>query len=291
MCLYRLGFRWMGMGLLGLIGFAACNNTSNKVGVSTEKDSVTADSAKKAYLAKTGTNAPKPPEQAFVADSNKLYVYLTFDDGPQPGTFSCYNICKAEGVKATFFMVALHEQRKRDGKQLVGMIRDGYPQFLLANHSFDHTMEHYKYFYQHPDMAFDNFMRAQDSLQVPKKIIRLPGNGGWVLPNHVKASHLVSAVAHRLDSAGYSVIGWDLEWNFNHKNARPVQSPEKLAAELDSAFSRHNEHIRNNVVILSHDRMFQRSGDSLSLVKFIQIIKQNPKYVLETVDHYPGIKK
>ena len=286
----RKGFRWIGMGLLGLIGFAACNNTPNKEGAAADKDSLTADSAKMAYLAKTGT-APKPPEQAFVADSNKLYVYLTFDDGPQPGTSNCYNICKAEGIKATFFMVALHQQRKRDGRQLVSMIRDAYPQFLLANHSFDHTMEHYKYFYQHPDMAFDNFMRAQDSLAVPKKIIRLPGNSGWVLQNQVKTSHLVNAVANRLDSAGYNVIGWDLEWNFNHKDARPVQSPEKLAAEVDSAFSRHNEHIRNNVVILSHDRMFQRSADSASLVKFIQIIKKNPKYVLETVDHYPGIKK
>ena len=286
----RKGFRWIGMGLLGLIGFAACNNTPNKEGAAADKDSLTADSAKMAYLAKTGT-APKPPEQAFVADSNKLYVYLTFDDGPQPGTSNCYNICKAEGIKATFFMVALHQQRKRDGRQLVSMIRDAYPQFLLANHSFDHTMEHYKYFYQHPDMAFDNFMRAQDSLAVPKKIIRLPGNSGWVLQNQVKTSHLVNAVANLLDSAGYNVIGWDLEWNFNHKDARPVQSPEKLAAEVDSAFSRHNEHIRNNVVILSHDRMFQRSADSASLVKFIQIIKKNPKYVLETVDHYPGIKK
>lgn len=290
MYLYQKGFRWMGMGLLGLIGFAACNNTSSTEAVTAEKDSLLADSAKQAYLDKTGT-APKPPEQAFVADSNKLYVYLTFDDGPQPGTLTCYNICKAEGVKATFFMVALHQQRKRDGKQLVGMIRNDYPQFLLANHSYDHTMEHYKYFYQHPDMAFENFKRAQDSLQVPKKIIRLPGNGGWVLQNHFKTSHLVSAVAHRLDSAGFNVIGWDLEWNFNHKDARPVQSPEKLAAEVDSAFSRHNEHIRKNVVILTHDRMFQRSVDSASLVKFIQIIKQNPRYVLETVDHYPGIKK
>jgi peptidoglycan/xylan/chitin deacetylase (PgdA/CDA1 family) len=288
MCLNKSAFRWLTIGLLGLFGFISCNNTPKEKAFlhPEQKD----DSAKKAYLTKIG-DAPKTPEQPFVADSNKLYVYLTFDDGPQPGSVTCYHICKAEAIKASFFMVALHQQRKRDGKQIVGMIRNGYPQFLLANHSFDHTMEHYQYFYQHPDMAFDNFIRAQDTLQVSKKIIRLPGNGGWVLQNQVRTSHLVSAVAHRLDSAGFTVIGWDVEWNFNHKNARPVQSPEKLAAQVDSAFSKHNEHIRKNIVILTHDRMFQRAEDSASLVKFIQILKQNPKYVFETVDHYPGAKK
>ncbi len=288
MYLYKSGFRWMTMGILGFFGFISCNNTP-KESAFLGKDP-TADSAKKAYFAKIGAIA-NAPEQPFVADSNKLYVYLTFDDGPQPGSVNCYNICKAEGIKATFFMVGLHQLKKRDGKQIVGMIRNSYPQFLLANHSYDHANEKYKYFYQHPDMAFETFLRAQDSLQVPKKIIRLPGNSAWVLQNQVKSSHLVSAVTHQLDSAGFSVIGWDLEWNFNHKNARPIQTPEKLAAQVDSAFSKHNEHTRKNIVILSHDRMFQRSADSASLVLFIQILKKNPKYVLETVDHYPGAKK
>ncbi len=288
MYLRQRGFRLIVIVFLGFFGFMSCNNTL-KENTFIEKDPM-ADSAKKAYLEKIGA-APKAPEQPFVVDSTKFYIYLTFDDGPQPGTINCYNICKGEGIKATFFMVALHQQRKRDGKQIVGMIRNSYPQFLLANHSFDHTMEHYQYFYQHPEMAFDNFMRAQDSLQVPKKIIRLPGNGGWVLQNQMKTSHLVSAVAHRLDSAGYNVIGWDVEWNFNHKNARPIQTPEKLAAQVDSAFSKHHEYMTKNMVILSHDRMFKRSEDSASLVKFIQLMKQNPKYVFETVDHYPGAKK
>jgi peptidoglycan/xylan/chitin deacetylase (PgdA/CDA1 family) len=278
----------LAIGLLGIFGCLSCNTTP-KENAFLDRDPK-ADSAKKAYLSKIGS-APQAPEKAFVADTNKLYVYLTFDDGPQLGTVSCYNICKAEGIKATFFMVALHQQRKRDGKQIVSRMRNSYPQFLLANHSYDHANEKYKYFYQHPEMAFETFLRAQDTLQVQKKIIRLPGNSAWVLQNQMKSSHLVSAVTHRLDSAGFSVIGWDVEWNFNHKNARPIQTPEKLAAQVDSAFAKHHEHTRKNLVILSHDRMFQRPADSLSLVKFIQILKQNPKYVFETVDHFPGAKK
>ncbi len=227
----------------------------------------------------------------FVYDSSKKYIYLTFDDGPQHGTTTCYQLCKDEKIKASFFMVGQHTLQKSDGRKIVSMIRESYPDFLLANHSFTHANGKYLYFYHHPQMAIQDFLQAQDTLHVPYKIIRLPGNRSWVREGEVKATTLVKPVAELLDSAGYNVIGWDVEWHFNHKNARPVQTPAKLAAEVDSAFARNDSHSPNHVVILSHDRMFQRPGDADSLAKFIRILKQNPQYVFETVDHYPGLKK
>jgi peptidoglycan/xylan/chitin deacetylase (PgdA/CDA1 family) len=229
--------------------------------------------------------------QPLVQDSTKQYIYLSFDDGPQPGTMICYDILKQANVKASFFMVGLHAARKSDGKKIVALIRESYPQILLANHSYTHANDKYYYFYQHPEMAEQDFYKAQDSLHVPYKIARLPGNSAWSRQNEIKASNLVRPVTTLLDSAGYNVIGWDVEWRFNHKNARPVQSPEKLIAEVDSAFARNHTHVKNQLVILSHDRMFQRPGDADSLAKFINLLKQNPNYILETVDHYPGLKK
>ena len=223
-------------------------------------------------------------------DTNQLTIYLTFDDGPQKGTIGCYNICKSLGVKASFFMVGLHQRIKSDGKQLVSMIRNGYPQFLLANHSYSHANDKYKDFYHRPQAALNDFLSTQDSLQVPKKIIRLPGNSAWVRASDVKSSHLVHDVTHLLDSAGYNVIGWDLEWNFSHKTGRPIQSPEKLANQVDSAFAHRNMHIPKHLVILTHDRMFQRPVDSIALVTFIGLLKHNSNYVFETVDHLPGLK-
>lgn len=224
-------------------------------------------------------------------DSTKKYIYLTFDDGPQPGTVACYQCCKQLGVKASFFMVGLHTERKTDGKQIVAMIRDSYPQFLLTNHSYSHAWDKYRFFYHHAEDARADFERAQILMHVPYRIIRLPGNSAWVREGELKASSLVKPVTQLLDSAGYNVMGWDLEWNFNHKNARPIQHPEKLAAQVDSAFAKNRTHVKNHLVILTHDRMFQRGYDTDSLVKFISILKQNPAYVFETVDHYPGLKK
>lgn len=241
--------------------------------------------------AKVQQPADKFAWQPLVYDSTKKYIYLTFDDGPQHGTMECYTLLKQGGIKASFFMVGLHTARKSDGKKIVSMIRESYPQILLANHSYTHANDKYIDFYHHPDKAEQDFYKAQDSLHVPYKIVRLPGNRSWVREGEVKATRLVRPVAELLDSAGYNIIGWDVEWNFNHKNARPVQSPAKLAAQVDSAFARMDTHTPRHLVILSHDRMFQRPGDADSLAKFINILKQHPDYVFETVDHYPGLKR
>lgn len=226
--------------------------------------------------------------QPIVYDSTKQYIYLTFDDGPQNGTEACLNLCKQLQVKATFFMVGrlpIDSIRKK----LVRNIKHGYPQILLANHSYTHANSRYKYFYHHPRMALYDFLAAQKVLTVPFKIIRLPGNPAWVTNKGVKASKLVWPVCELLDSADYHVAGWDVEWNFNHKNANPIETPQKMLQYVDSAFAKGRVHTPNHLVILTHDRMFRKPNYTDSLSKFIQLLQKNPRYVFETIDHYPGI--
>ncbi len=222
-------------------------------------------------------------------DSTKRYIYLTFDDGPQNGTKACLEICRNMGVKATFFMVGRHANSAAT-KKLVSEIHDAYPQMLLSNHSSSHANGHYKYFYLHPRMAQQDFLYAQRTLHVPYKIIRLPGNNAWVRKDVEKASDLVRPVCRLLDSAAYNVIGWDLEWCFNHKNSNPIQSPQRLANQVDTAFANGKVHAKNHMVILTHDRMFRNPNYMDSLAKFINIIKKDPRNIFETVDHYPGVK-
>ncbi len=225
-----------------------------------------------------------------VYDSNKQYIYLTFDDGPQHGTTAVFDLCRKLGVKASFFMVGEHATDKRE-KEIVATIRNAYPQSLLCNHSTTHANGHYNFFYHHADSALKDFLLAQQTLRVPYQIIRLPGNSAWVKQGQVKASKLVDPVCLLLDSAGYNIIGWDVEWSFNHKTANPVQTPEKMIAIVDSTMARKHTHTSNHLVILSHDRMFRNPNYTDSLARFIELLKQNPNYVFETVDHYPGLKQ
>ena len=264
--------------------FAGCNNdTTHQTTVSDTTATVVA----KPLPDTVNKFAWKP----VTYDSTKKYIYLTFDDGPQNGTVACFNLCQQLGVKATFFMVGLHTQRKSDGKEIVHKIREAYPQILLANHSYSHAYDKYHYFYEHPTESQNDFYNCQQLLNVPYKIIRLPGNSAWVRQNEVKSTKLVHPVTVLLDSAGYNVIGWDVEWSFDHKTANPIQRPEKMAAMVDSALSKNNVHTKNHVVILSHDRMFRNPNYTDSLAKFITLLKRNGNYVFETVDHYPNLKK
>lgn len=233
----------------------------------------------------------KPVQKPLTADTSIRHIYLSFDDGPQHGTLECFELCQKLGVKATFFMVGQHQAQKPDGKILVSLIRKSYPQSLLANHSYTHASNRYRYFYRHPQMAARDFFRAQDSLQVGVNIARLPGNRAWVTHAGIRASGLVRPVAMLLDSAGYNVIGWDVEWSFGRKSERPVQSPAQMLQLIDSAFARKDTHTTHHLVILTHDRMFRKSTDLDALARFIALLKQRPKYVFETLDHYPNLKK
>ena len=123
-------------------------------------------------------------------DTTKKYIYLTFDDGPQHGTTACVETIKKEQVKASFFMIG-NQINDVYLKKLVASIRNDYPQILLANHSFTHAGNKYIYFYHHPQMAFNDFIQAQETINIPFKIIRLPGNSAWIGANSIKTSPLV----------------------------------------------------------------------------------------------------
>lgn len=223
-------------------------------------------------------------------DTSKQYIYLTFDDGPQNGTVACYQLCKKMGVKATFFMVGNHASSPHL-KQIVKDIKNSYPEMLLANHSTTHANGKYRYFYNHDSLAAEDFFLAQKKLEVPFKIIRLPGNASWVRENELRSNELTKPVCKKLDSVGYNVIGWDVEWNFSHKNAKPLQSAEKMVKKVEAAIKENELNVKKHLVILTHDRMFRNPNYTDSLAKFITRLQQNKNYVFETVDHYPGLKK
>ncbi len=226
-------------------------------------------------------------------DPTKQYIYLTFDDGPQPpGTLNVFDLCKRLGVKATFFMVGAHVTDDYR-KSFVDSIRDSYPQLLLCNHSTTHAFsDKYKLFYNKPDSALQDFLKAQQTLGVKYKIIRLPGNSAWVRQGEVFSTKQCRPVCKLLDSVGYNVIGWDVEWDFSKGKGvqHPVQSTDKIMQMIQYALDNHTTHTANNVVLLSHDRMFAQPASVDTLTKFIMALKNNPHYVLQTIDKYPRLK-
>lgn len=223
-------------------------------------------------------------------DSNTKYLYLSFDDGPLFGTSACITICEDENVKATFFQIGLHQSRSNWGKQLYNRILSRPDLFLLSNHSFSHTYGKYVQFYKQPDSALADFMHAEDVLKTNNNIVRLPGNNGWRTDSIQYSSKMVRPLINKLDSAGFNVVGWDVEWNYK-KNGRPIQSATFMAKMVDSMFALKANKTKNHLVVLMHDHMFKNEADSVQLVQFIELLKYGNRYQFTTLDQYPGLKK
>jgi peptidoglycan/xylan/chitin deacetylase (PgdA/CDA1 family) len=224
-----------------------------------------------------------------VDDSLLKHIYLSFDDGPILGTANVMAICSNHKAAASFFEVGLHQSRNKEGKKLYQAILEKDSLFVLCNHSFSHAYGKYLPFYHHPNEALADFLHAKDLLQPKNNILRLPGNNAWNIKETKRASGLVKPLVHRLDSAGFNIIGWDMEWRFN-KKGRPIQSPEVIVALVDSLFKLNQTVTKNHLVILMHDHMFRASADSIKLDKMITLLQRNSHYHFEKLTQYPGLK-
>jgi peptidoglycan/xylan/chitin deacetylase (PgdA/CDA1 family) len=222
-------------------------------------------------------------------DSTIKHIYLTFDDGPLNGTANCITICEREKVAASFFEIGLHQSRSRKGRKLYEQIKSNPGLFSLSNHSYSHAAGKYRWFYQHPDSATLDFLKGKAVLAPNNNLVRFPGNNAWDTKDAKKASWLVKPLAHRMDSLGWDVIGWDMEWRFN-KYGKPVQSPEAIALLVDSLFEHNQTKTKNHLVILMHDHMFAAAADSIKLEKMVGLLKQRKHYRFDKITQYPGLK-
>jgi peptidoglycan/xylan/chitin deacetylase (PgdA/CDA1 family) len=222
-------------------------------------------------------------------DSTIKHIYLTFDDGPLNGTANCIAICEREKLAASFFEIGLHQSRSSKGRRLYTQIKSNTALFSLSNHSYSHAAGKYRWFYQHPDSAILDFLKGKAVLAPTNNLVRFPGNNAWDTKDAKKASWLVKPLAHKMDSLGWDVIGWDMEWRFN-KYGKPVQSPEAIALLVDSLFEHNQTKTKNHLVILMHDHMFEAAADSIKLEKMVGLLKQRKHYRFDKITQYPGLK-
>lgn len=244
----------------------------------TIQDSIKKDSMEKS-LAHTSPAIPR--------DTSKYYIYFTLDDGPQlPGTENCKKILTDSQTKATFFMIGLHDTGNKNSR-IVDSLNNN-PLFIVANHSDTHGFRNkFKFFYQNPDSALKDFMKAENKLNIKHKIARLPGRNTWAINHKFKGESSGFSVAKKLDSIGYSVYGWDMEWRFTHGKNTPVQSATQMVKDVKHQLTKGKTYHPKSIVILVHDRMFDKPQYADSLKKFITTLKNDNEFIFDTLDNYP----
>lgn len=228
-------------------------------------------------------------------DSNKRYIYLTFDDGPDAGTPIIANILRQENVAGTFFIIGWHVITK--GKKMRNYFKDSLlsnPFFLCSNHSFTHAyFNHYPKFYKDVEGGVEDFVRNQDTCKFTNKIVRGPGSNVWWASNFKKKErkyHNREIMMDSLIKLGYVVVGWDLEWDFTKKQTLR-QSAQEMVHYVNKFFKDSTLATPNHLVLLMHDRTVANQRDADSLQTFIKALKKHKNYEFRYLSEYPMVRK
>jgi len=235
--------------------------------------------------------AKKPPVIAAKPKKKKKKIYLTFDDGPNKGTKNVLDIVQQEEVPVTFFIVGEHVFASPGQNQVWDSLKMA-KNIDLCNHSYTHAHNRYEKFYQQPDSVVKDIQRTNDELMPDNNIVRTPGRNSWRIDSlHFTDIKKSEAAVDSLQKAGFIVFGWDLEWHYDHKTLQVTNTADELMNQIDSMFSKGKTKVKDNLVVLAHDQVYHKSGDSIQLRELIQKLKKKDEYELSLVSNYPGIAK
>ncbi len=232
--------------------------------------------------------APPPPTKLAPAkiDSNTKVVYLTMDDGPLAPSDMLHEIAESKHIKISEFAVGKHAFiSKTLMRHLEGM--QASPNMEVLNHSYSHANGRYEHYYRNPEFAFNDIMNNQTKLNITQKIVRMPGRDIWATPR-LKLGWKQSggSTASMLLNNGYTVYGWDIEWEHYGKSSLPKVSAERFVAMVDDAFATGDMATHNHLVILGHDEMLIHERGKADFVRIIDMLIQRG-YVFEFISNYP----
>jgi peptidoglycan/xylan/chitin deacetylase (PgdA/CDA1 family) len=220
----------------------------------------------------------------------KKKIYLTFDDGPNKGTQNVLDIVQQENVPATFFIVGQHVFASREQASTWDSLQHAI-NIEVCNHSYTHAHNHYEKFYQQPDSVVSDIEKTKDELLPDNNIVRAPGRNSWRIDSlHYTDIKKSKAAMDSLQSAGFIVMGWDLEWHYDPKTLVVNNTADELLNQVDSVFTKGKTKTTDHLVLLAHDQVYQNAEDSIQLRQFVQKLKMKDDYELSLVSSYPGVK-
>jgi peptidoglycan-N-acetylglucosamine deacetylase len=262
--------------------FASCNQRKEKIPVAVP-------------VATDSTVIKKQPPA--VADSvskaavPKKKIYLTFDDGPNRGTRNVLQAIKEEDIPVSFFIVGKHVFDSPEQTATWELLKED-TAVELCNHSYTHAANRYAKFYESPETVVEDFQQNQEKLQFTNNVIRMPGRNAWRIDSisvtDIKESKRAIDSVHK---AGFDVMGWDIEWSFDHKTLVPDSNTTLLLRRIQNLLDAGTTKTPGHLVLLAHDQAFQKEENVEKLHSFLQELKLNPLYEFVKASEYPGVKK
>lgn len=221
--------------------------------------------------------------------ANKKKIYLTFDDGPNKGTPNVYRVIQEEKVPASFFIVGKHVFDKPEQTREWELLKTD-STIDRCNHSYTHAAGHYSRYYRHPREVVEDIEHNRQVLGLTNKIVRMPGRNAWRTDSfsHTDVKESRAAI-DSVRASGFDILGWDLEWQFDHKTLAPDADTALLLRRIYNLLDAGGTRTRGHLVLLAHDQSFQKEEYVQLLQYIIRQLKNNPDYELRTARYYPGI--
>jgi peptidoglycan/xylan/chitin deacetylase (PgdA/CDA1 family) len=212
-------------------------------------------------------------------------VYLTFDDGPGPGSRQLYSLADSGNVKINLFVVG-HRVLRGDSSSVIFRQHHHDSLILICNHSFSHAGRHYRQYYEDAAAVLRDFDQNRDTLALENNITRLPGRNCWRVGGRAQ-DDIVNGkeAADSLAAHGYKVFGWDVEWKADSLHWRTgtemMDKVEKTVQQLRTFTPRH-------IVILFHDEEFQDAIFREEVRSFVNLLGRKAGYRIAHLTEYPS---
>ena len=218
-------------------------------------------------------------------------IYLTFDDGPNKGTRNVLEVIRSEQVAASFFVVGQHTLDTRQQKETWEMLKAD-DSIELCNHSFSHARNKYTSFYEDASGVINDFNQSKNLLGISNNIARMPGRNAWRIDtiDHTDIAESKPAI-DSLHAAGYAIMGWDIEWTFDHKTLAPDADTALLLRRIYNMLDANKTKTPGHLVLLAHDQAYQKEEYVEELRYVIRTLKNNPEYQLVLASEYPGCRQ
>lgn len=234
----------------------------------------------------------KPASDSLTQNSGpRKKIYLTFDDAPNKGTPNVFRTVKEENVPASFFVVGKHVfDTPEQNKMFQELQADS--SIELCNHSYTHAQLHYTYYYAHPAVVIKDFEKNESKLHLTSHIARMPGRNAWRVGtvNHTDIKESKAAI-DSVQKDGYAILGWDVEWMFDHKTLALTTDTDLLIRQIENMLEADKTRTPGHLVLLAHDQAFQSDAAVQQLHYLFQQLKNNPAFELVLASSYPGVKK
>jgi peptidoglycan/xylan/chitin deacetylase (PgdA/CDA1 family) len=219
--------------------------------------------------------------------SSPYTIYLTFDDGPCPGSEKVNELARKDSLFINAFLIGKNVYGTNKGRPLWQEYRDN-PFVELGNHSYTHAERHYLRYFREPATVLADFNRNRDSLRFNNNFVRLPGRNFFRVDS-LRRNDISTgkAAADTLAANGYTVFGWDVEWRNKANKGIHLHTGQEMLEITDRMLRERKTFFPDRIVILIHDPELQDSGFTSDLEDFIHRAKADGRFRFEHLSGYP----